>query len=232
MRNVKISPSILTADFGNLAASVRTAQEGGADVIHLDIMDGVFVPNITFGLPVVRAVRAATTLPLDVHFMVADADPYLKGFAEAGANVLTVHAEACRHLHRTIQEITALGVRAGVAINPATSIELVREIIPFVDLVLVMSVNPGAGGQKFIETSTSKLRRMRKLLVELNPTCELQVDGGIYPYNVDDVVRAGADNIVVGSAVFNAQGSVRDNIRALRTAIAAHTDRALTWHVA
>ncbi len=231
-RNVKISPSILTADFGNLAAAVRTVEEGGADAIHLDVMDGVFVPNISFGLPIVRAVRAATTLPLDVHLMMVDPNPFLRGFVEAGANLLTVHAEACRHLHRTIQEITALGVLAGVAINPGTSIDLVREVIPFVDLVLVMSVNPGFGGQKFIETSTNKLRRMRKLQEELNPTCELQVDGGVYAYNVDDVVRAGANNIVVGSAVFNAQGSVRDNISTLRSAIAAHTDNALTWQVA
>jgi ribulose-phosphate 3-epimerase len=232
MRTVKISPSILTADFGHLAEAVQIAEAGGADAIHLDVMDGVFVPNISFGLPVVRAVRAATTLPLDVHLMVADAKPYLRDFAEAGANLLTVHAEASGHLHRTIQEITALGLQAGVAINPGTSIEFVREVIPFVDLVLVMSVNPGFGGQQFIETTTSKLRRMRKLQEELNPTCELQVDGGIYPFNVDDVVRAGANNIVVGSAVFNAQGSVRDNILALRTAISAHTTTAPSWQVA
>ncbi len=224
LQRVKISPSILTADFGHLADAVQTAEAGGADAIHLDVMDGVFVPNISFGLPVVRAVRAATTLPLDVHLMVADANLYLRDFAAAGANLLTVHAEACPHLHRTIQEITALGLRAGVAINPATSIELVREIIPFVDLVLVMSVNPGFGGQQFIETTTSKLRRMRKLQEDLNPTCELQVDGGIYPFNVDDVVRAGADNIVVGSAVFNAQASPRENIIALRAAISSHTE--------
>ena len=224
MRNVKISPSILTADFGHLAESVQAAEAGGADAIHLDIMDGVFVPNISFGLPVVRAVRAAVTLPLDVHLMVADADPYLREFADAGANLLTVHAEACRHLHRTIQEITALGMRAGIAINPGTSLELVREMIPFVDLVLVMSVNPGFGGQKFIETTTSKLRRMRKMQEDLNPTCELHVDGGVYAYNVDDVVRAGADNIVAGSAVFNAQGTPRENIAALRAAITNHTE--------
>lgn len=223
-RRVKISPSILTADFGRLAEAIQTAAAGGADAIHLDVMDGVFVPNISFGLPVVRAARAATALPLDVHLMVQDANPYLRDFAEAGANILTVHVEACHHLHRTIQAITALGVRAGVAINPGTSIELVREILPFVDLVLVMSVNPGFGGQQFIETTTSKLRRMWKLQEELNPTCELQVDGGIYPFNVDDVVRAGANNIVVGSAVFNATGTPKANIQALRAAISDHTE--------
>lgn len=218
-RPVCISPSILTADFGSLASAIRAAEEGGADAIHLDIMDGVFVPNITFGSVVVRAVRAVTSLPLDVHMMVFDPDPHLRQFAESGASILTVHVESCRHLHRTVQEITALGCRAGVALNPSTSIEAVREVLPLVDLVLVMSVNPGFGGQRFIETSTSKLRRMRKMQEELNPVCELQVDGGIYPANIDDVVRAGADNIVVGSAVFNDKGTPAENIRALRTAL-------------
>lgn len=220
---LKISPSILAADFGHLADAVRAAEEGGADAIHLDIMDGVFVPNITFGLPVVHAVRAATQLPLDVHFMVQDADPYLAEFASAGATLLTVHAEACRHLHSTVQRIVALGCSAGVAINPGTSIEAVREVLPLVDLVLVMTVNPGFGGQQFIETMTSKIRRMRKLQDSLNPICDLQVDGGIYPPNIDDVVRAGANNIVVGSAVFNAKATPGENIRALRAAVHAGT---------
>lgn len=222
-RPLKISPSILTADFGHLADSVHAVAEGGADAIHLDIMDGVFVPNITFGLPVVRAVRTATALPLDVHLMVHDADPYLQEFAEAGATGLTVHVEACRHLHSTIQKIGALGCTAGVAINPGTSIELVREVLPFVDLVLVMTVNPGFGGQQFIETMTSKIRRMSRLIDDLNPICDLQVDGGIYPRNIDDVVRAGANNIVVGSAVFNRQASPAQNIADLRASVRAHT---------
>ncbi len=221
---VKISPSILTADFGNLAEAVRSAEAGGTDAIHLDVMDGVFAPNITFGVPIVRAVRAATSLPLDVHLMLQNPDSFLRDFAAAGATNITVHAEACRHLHRTVQEIAALGVHAGVAINPGTSIELVREVIPFVDLILVMSVNPGFGGQQFIETTTSKLRRMRKLQEELNPTCELQVDGGVYAFNVDDVVRAGANNIVVGSAVFNTSGTPLENINALRAAISENTE--------
>lgn len=218
-RPIKISPSILTADFGRLNEAVAAAAEGGADAIHLDVMDGVFVPNISFGPLLVRAVRKATTLPLDVHLMVADADPYLKEFADAGANNLTVHVEACRHLHRTVQEIARLGCHAGVALNPATSVEAVREILPFVDLVLVMSVNPGFGGQQFIETTTSKLRRMRALQQELNPVCDLQVDGGVYAHNIDDVVRAGANNIVTGSAVFNAKAAPAANIAALRAAL-------------
>ena len=220
VRPIQISPSILTADFGNLAAEIRAAEEGGADMIHLDVMDGAFVPNITFGPLLVRAVRRMTELPLDVHLMVEDPDRYLDVFAEAGANLLTVHVEATRHINRTLQHITALGCGAGVALNPGTAVESVREVIPFVDMVLVMSVNPGFGSQRFIETSTSKLRRMRQLLDQLNPVCALQVDGGVDARNIDDVVRSGANVIVVGSAVFNDRGTVADNIAALRDALA------------
>ena len=218
-RSVKLAPSILTANFGRLAEQIQAADAGGADSIHLDVMDGVFVPNISFGPLLVKAVAAVTKLPLDVHLMVADPDPYLAAFATAGATILTVHVEACRHLHRTVQVINSLGCQAGVALNPSTSIEAVREITPFVDLVLVMSVNPGFGGQKFIETTTSKLRRMRKLLEELNPACDLQVDGGVNLQNIHDVVRSGANNIVVGSAVFNGSASPAENLAALRCAL-------------
>lgn len=214
----KIAPSILTADFGNLAAAIRAADAGGADYIHLDVMDGQFVPNISFGPMVVRAVREATELPLDVHLMIDEPERYVEEFVEAGANILTVHAEACAHLHRTVQHITEAGCRAGVALNPATPVEMVREIVPFVDLVLVMSVNPGFGSQRFIETSTSKLRRVRRLQEELNPLCELEVDGGVYATNIDDAVRSGANVIVAGSAVFNKRGTVKENITALRKA--------------
>ncbi|MCB0072765.1 MAG: ribulose-phosphate 3-epimerase, partial [Caldilineaceae bacterium] len=203
VRPIQISPSILTADFGNLATEIKAAEAGGADMIHLDVMDGAFVPNITFGPLLVRTVRRMTDLPLDVHLMVEDPDRYLDVFVDAGANLLTVHVEATRHINRTLQHITALGCGAGVALNPGTAVESVREVIPFVDMVLVMSVNPGFGSQRFIETSTSKLRRMRQLLDQLNPVCALQVDGGVDARNIDDVVRSGADVIVVGSAVFN-----------------------------
>jgi ribulose-phosphate 3-epimerase len=218
-RPVKLAPSILTADWGQLAAQIEEAAAGGADTIHLDVMDGMFVPNISFGPVVVAAIRKVTTLPLDVHLMVQEPERYLVDFVEAGANHLTVHVEACVHLNRTVQRITELGCTVGVALNPATPIESVREIMPFVDLVLVMSVNPGFGGQRFIETTTSKLRRMHRLQEELNPTCDLQVDGGINVHNVNDVVRSGANVLVVGSSVYNREASPAANLAQLRQAL-------------
>jgi ribulose-phosphate 3-epimerase len=215
---LKLAPSILTADFGHLAEQIRAAEAGGADYIHLDVMDGRFVPNITFGPLMVRAVRALTTLPLDVHLMIEDADPYLRDFIDAGATILTVHVEACRHLHRTVQQITQSGCKAGVSLNPATSVEAVREILPFVDLVLVMSVNPGFGSQRFIETSTAKLRRMRQLMDELAPLADLEVDGGVDVHNIADVVQSGANVIVAGSAVFNSRAPIGENLARLRAA--------------
>jgi len=220
VRPLKLAPSILTADFGRLAEEVQAAEAGGADAIHLDVMDGRFVPNISFGPDIVSAVRAATSLPLDVHLMIEEPERYVDAFAQAGATGITVHLESSRHIHRTVQRIVELGCRAGIALNPASPIECVREMSPFVDLVLVMSVNPGYGGQQFIETSTSKLRRVRKLLDELNPTCDLEVDGGVGIHNIGDVVRNGANVIVVGSAVYNDQHSVAENLAQLRQAVA------------
>jgi ribulose-phosphate 3-epimerase len=217
-RPLKLAPSILTADFGHLADQIQAAEAGGADYIHLDVMDGRFVPNITFGPMVVRAVRALTSLPLDVHLMIEDADLYLRDFIDAGANILTVHVEACRHLHRTVQMITQLGCKAGVSLNPATSVEAVHEILPCVDLVLIMSVNPGFGAQRFIETSTAKLRRMRKLMDELAPLADLEVDGGVDVHNIADVVQSGANVIVAGSAVFNSRAPIGENLARLRAA--------------
>jgi ribulose-phosphate 3-epimerase len=181
-------------------------------------MDGMFVPNLTFGPVVIQSVRKYTGLPLDVHLMVEEPGRYVADYAAAGANLLTVQAEACKHLHRTVQQITAVGCKAGVAINPSTPIEALREILPFVDMVLVMSVNPGYGSQRFIETSTSKLRRMRKLMDEFAPLADLQVDGGVDTHNIGDIVAAGANVIVVGSAVFNQRASVAENLALLRQA--------------
>jgi ribulose-phosphate 3-epimerase len=216
---LKLAPSILTANFGRLTEEIRAAEQGGADLIHLDVMDGMFVPNLTFGPLVVAAVRRATTLPVDVHLMIHEPDRYLAEFAQAGANQITVHSEACQHLHRTVQRVADLGCQVGVAINPATPVENVREILPIVDLILVMTVNPGFGGQQFIEMSTSKIRRLRRLQEELNPTCALQVDGGINLETIGDVAVAGATCFVVGSAVYNERASVAANLVALRRAL-------------
>ncbi len=215
-RPVKLAPSILTADFGHLADQIAAADRGGADYIHLDVMDGCFVPNISFGPLLVKAVRGMTALPLDVHLMIDAPDRYLQEFAEAGADILTVHAEATVHLHRTLQSITALGCKVGVAINPATSVEVIHEVLPFVDQVLVMTVNPGFGSQRFIETMTAKIRRMRRLMDELCPLGDLQVDGGIHVANIADVVYSGANVIVVGSAVFNDKAAPETNLAQLR----------------
>jgi ribulose-phosphate 3-epimerase len=220
-RAVKLAPSILTADFGRLQEEILAAEHGGADLIHLDVMDGRFVPTITFGPLVVEAVHRVTQLPLDVHLMIEEPERYLELFAKAGASIITVHLEACLHLHRAVQQIVDLGCQVGVALNPSTPIEGIREIAPFVDQVLVMSVNPGFGGQRFIRTMTSKLRRTRKLLDEFNPTCDLEVDGGIGIGNIRDVQRNGANVIVVGSAVYNRGASVGENLAALRDACSA-----------
>jgi ribulose-phosphate 3-epimerase len=217
---VKLAPSILTADFGHLAEQLQAVEAAGADYIHLDVMDGRFVPNISFGPMLVQAVRNYTTLPLDVHLMIVEPDLYVDQFAAAGADLLTVHVEACPHLHRTVQRINDAGCRAGVSLNPATSIEAVREVLPFVDMVLVMSVNPGFGSQRFIETMTSKLRRMRRMMDELNPIADLEVDGGVGVQNIGDIVRSGANVIVVGSAVFNQDAPIDENIAALRAGYA------------
>jgi ribulose-phosphate 3-epimerase len=212
----KLAPSILSADFGRLAAHVNEALLAGADWLHIDVMDGHFVPNITIGPLVVEALRREFDVPLDVHLMIADPDRYLAAFAGAGADYLTVHVETCPHLHRTVQAIKELGLKAGVTLNPATPLSSLEPILPEADLLLVMSVNPGFGGQRYIPASTARIQRLRQLRDEYNPDALISVDGGVNIDTAATVVAAGADVLVAGSAVFGGPASVADNIAALR----------------
>jgi ribulose-phosphate 3-epimerase len=193
-------------------------EAGGADWIHVDVMDGHFVPNITIGPVITEGARRATGLPLDVHLMIEDPDRYLDAFVGAGADIVTVHQEACRHLHRTLERIRELGARAGVAVNPATSLESIRNVLPNVDLLLVMSVNPGFGGQAYIPGSTSKLRAARAMLDEVGSAADLEVDGGVTTSNAQEVAGAGATVLVAGSAVYRHAGGAAEGVRALREA--------------
>lgn len=211
-----IGPSVLSADFLSLGNQLKELEEGGADYIHFDVMDGVFVPNISIGLPVLKATAAGTSLPVDVHLMIVEPDRWVDHFADAGADAITFHAEATPHVHRVVQAIKSRGKQAGVSINPSTSLTAVEEILPEVDQILVMSVNPGFGGQSFIEPSIRKIERLRRMIDEVNPTCRLQVDGGINEDNIGRVVTAGADSIVAGSATFAEGRSIADNIAALK----------------
>jgi ribulose-phosphate 3-epimerase len=201
--SVLIAPSILSADFARLGEAVAAAERGGADLIHVDVMDGHFVPNITIGVPVVASLKRIATVPLDVHLMIEDPDRYIDAFAAAGAAMISVHVEALRHVHRTVQAIKKLGVKAGVVINPGTPVGAIHEIAADVDFVLVMSVNPGFGGQTFIPRSESKLREVRALLDEAGNPAPIEIDGGIDQHNIGRVVTAGARIVVAGSAVFN-----------------------------
>ena len=201
--SVLIAPSILSADFAALGEAIAAAERGGADLIHVDIMDGHFVPNLTIGPPVVKSLRRVATVPLDVHLMIEEPDRYIEAFAEAGAAMMSVHVEAVRHLHRTVHAIKALGVKAGVVLNPATPAFVIQELAADVDYVLVMSVNPGFGGQTFIPRSESKVRDVRALLDAASNAAPVEIDGGIDRHNVARVVAAGARIIVAGSAVFH-----------------------------
>jgi ribulose-phosphate 3-epimerase len=222
MKEIKIAPSILAADFARLADAVQEAERGGADWIHVDVMDGHFVPNLTIGPPVAAAVRKITELPLDAHLMISSPDRFLEAFADAGVDRLTVHVEACTHLHRVVERIHELGMKAGVALNPATPVASLADIIEYLDLVLVMSVNPGFGGQSFIASALRRIGAVRAHLeVSGVPGVEIQVDGGITRETIGPVVRAGATVLVAGSAVFGGRGTVADNIMELRDAAQA-----------
>ena len=220
---IELAPSILSADFARLAEEVRAASEGGGSVIHVDIMDGHFVPNLTIGPPVVRSLRKATKLPLDCHLMMENPDQFIPDFAEAGADWISVHQEACRHLNRTLHLIKSHDCLAGVVINPATPVDTLVEVLDIVDYVLVMSVNPGFGGQKFIPSTLHKLRRLAEIRSQQGLNFRIEMDGGISLHTVADVVRAGAEILVAGNAVFG-DGDPRKNAQAL---LKAATEAAL-----
>mgnify|MGYP000949815854 FL=1 len=213
---IKISPSILSSDFSKLGEEITSLNHGGADLIHIDVMDGNFVPNISFGLPVIKSIRKYTKLPFDVHLMIDNPGRYIEDFVNAGADIITVHYEADKHIDRTLNYIKSLGAEAGVAINPGTPVSALENIITTADMVLIMTVNPGFGGQKFIDYSYDKIKSLKELSDKYNKHLKIEVDGGIGEDNIKKVVEAGAEIIVAGSAVFK-NHSIKENIKALRS---------------
>ena len=216
---VKLAPSILSADFARLAEQVAEATSAGADYIHIDVMDGHFVPNISIGIPIVASLRPRTNLPLDVHLMIQHPEQYVSQFADSGADIITVHVEACSSLHRLIHSIKELNVKAGIALNPATTLTSIEEILPYLDLVLIMSVEPGYGGQSFIQSSLDKISRLRKMLDNKKLNAELEVDGGITIDNAPGIVKAGASVLAIGSSIFNAKKGISQTMQMFRKAV-------------
>ncbi|CAG7840677.1 ribulose-phosphate 3-epimerase [Clostridium novyi B str. ATCC 27606] len=212
---VKLAPSILSSDFSKLGEDIKSLDKYGADMIHIDVMDGMFVPNISFGIPIIKSIRNITKLPFDVHLMIKEPSRYIEDFVKSGADIITVHYEADKHLDRTVNYIKSFGVKAGVAINPATSIESIKHIIPIADMILIMSVNPGFGGQKYINYCSEKIREVKALSEKFNKDLLIQVDGGVGINNIKHVVECGANVIVAGSAVFK-NGEIKKNIEELK----------------
>ncbi|MCI5131294.1 MAG: ribulose-phosphate 3-epimerase [Candidatus Electrothrix sp. EH2] len=222
MNNIMITPSILSADFSRLGEEIRSVEEAGAEVIHIDVMDGHFVPNITIGPLVVEAARRVTELPLDVHLMISDPDRYIKAFADAGADWITVHTEACTHLHRSLNFIRSLGKKAGAVLNPATPLSSLEYVLEEVDLVMLMSVNPGFGGQKFIASTLTKCRELRTMLDAINPAAGIEIDGGMSPKTIGAMAEAGANIFVAGSAIYG-QENYEAVIQEMKQLIQAHS---------
>lgn len=215
---IKIAPSILSANFSKLGEEVKNIEAHGADIVHIDVMDGMFVPNITFGMPIIKSIRNVTKLPFDVHLMIEKPDRYIEDFVKAGADIITVHYEADKHIDRTVNYIKSFGVKAAVALNPGTPVSNIKDLIPELDMVLIMSVNPGFGGQKYIKYASNKIREVKELKDKLNPNLLIEVDGGVDKTNILEVVQSGANVIVAGSAVFK-NNNIEENIKSLREAL-------------
>ena len=212
---IKLAPSILSADFARLLEDVKKVEEAGCEYLHIDVMDGHFVPNITLGPAIVKSLRKDVNMVFDTHLMIENPDNYIKDFVDAGSDLIVVHQEGCKHLHRTIQNIKSYNVKAGVALNPATPIEAIKHVIEDVDMVLIMTVNPGFGGQSFIEGMIEKIKELKQLIDDKNLNVDIQVDGGIKPSNIDKVVKAGANVIVAGSAIFNSE-NIAETVKQMR----------------
>ncbi|BDB02339.1 ribulose-phosphate 3-epimerase [Clostridium botulinum] len=215
---VKIAPSILSADFSKLGEDIKNLDKYGADVIHIDVMDGRFVPNISFGIPIIKSIRNLTDKPFDVHLMIEEPSKYIEDFANAGADIISVHYEADKHIDRTINYIKSLGIKAAVALNPGTSVSCIKDLIPSLDMVLIMSVNPGFGGQKYIQYASEKIKEVKALSEKNNKDLIIEVDGGITKDNIKEIANCGADLLVAGSAVFK-NGEIEKNIKVLREAL-------------